>query len=144
MDELTESLLAVDPGDKRVGVAAVGPLGIVKPVATLDAHPRAAMLVRLAELASDRDAVGIVVGLPLNMDGTEGPAARAARALGEEIVQATGLRVVFHDERLTSIDASQRLGALGLTRAQRKQRLDAVAAAAILEGYLASRAHGTA
>ena len=95
-------LLAVDPGTKRVGIAASTILGTVHPVGFLEAEPREAMLRNLKTLAQDRDCVGIVVGLPINMDGSEGPAAKSARELGAQIAQVTGLPVDFSDERLTS------------------------------------------
>ena len=129
-------LLGIDPGAKRMGVAAVGLLGIVTPVGMVEAQPEEEMLRALAALAEERDCVGIVVGLPLNMDGTEGPAARACRAIGARIAEATGLPVAFHDERRSSIAASRKLGPLGLTHKKRKAKLDAVAAATILESYL--------
>lgn len=129
-------LLAIDPGSKRVGVAAVGALGIVTPVTTLQAVPEADWLRELRALAEARDAVGVVVGLPVNMDGTEGPAARGARELARRVAQATGLPVALQDERLTSLDAASRFRGSGMTRDQRKKRLDAVAAAAILETYV--------
>jgi len=132
-------LLGIDPGSKRVGVACVRALGIVHPVGFLDAEPRGRLLESIAALARDRDCVGIVVGLPVNMDGSEGPAARAARGLGREIATRSGLPVEFCDERLTSFSAARALGPLGLTRKKRKARVDAVAAATILETYLRHR-----
>jgi putative Holliday junction resolvase len=129
-------LLAVDPGTKRVGIAASTVLGTIHPVGYLDAEPRDAMLRNLKALAHDRDAVGIVVGLPINMDGSEGPAAKAARDLGEQIAQATGLPVDFSDERLTSHAAGIALGPMELTRKKKKGRTDAVAAALLLQSYL--------
>lgn len=132
-------LLGVDPGTKRIGVAASTVLGTIHPVGFLDAEPRAAMLKRLAALAHERDSVGIVVGLPVNMDGTEGPAAKAARELGAQIAEFTGLPVDYSDERLTSHAAEIALGPMHLTRKKRKGRTDAVAAALLLESYLADR-----
>lgn len=132
-------LLGLDPGHKRVGVAVVGPLGIPTPIGFLYAEPRAKLLAQIAALAADRQCVGIVVGLPINMDDSEGPAAKAARGLGAEIAQASGLPVDFCDERLTSFAAEAKAAELGLTRRKRKARVDALAAAGILEGYLAER-----
>lgn len=140
MADLPEGpLLAVDPGTKRVGIAASTILGTVHPVGFLEASPREAMLRNLKALASDRDCVGIVVGLPINMDGSEGPAAKSARELGEEIVRTTGLPVDFSDERLTSHAAEEALGPMELTRKKKKGRTDAVAAALLLQTYLSER-----
>lgn len=132
-------LLGVDPGTVRVGVAASTILGTIHPVGFLDAEPRAEMLKKLAALARERDSVGIVVGLPINMDGTEGPAAKAARELGTQIADATGLPVDYSDERLTSHAAEIALGPMHLTRKKRKGRTDAVAAALLLESYIVDR-----
>ena len=135
-------LLGLDLGARRVGVAVSGALEIAHPLGFLDAKPQARLLERLAQLARCKGCVRIVVGLPLNMDGSEGPAARAARALGAEIARATGLPVDYSDERLTSFAAERSLAALNLTRGKRKGRVDAVAAALMLEGYLAERREG--
>lgn len=129
-------LLGVDPGGKRVGVAAVGALGICSPVTQLDAEPEDELFTALGALAEARDSVGFVVGLPLNMDGSEGPSARKARAFGARLTAATGIPVDYQDERRTSLDAQRRLAPARMTRAQRKRRLDAVAAVVILEGYV--------
>ena len=120
-------------------VAASTLLGTVHPVGFLEAEPRETLLRNLKALAQDRDCTGIVVGLPLNMDGSEGPAARAARELGARIAQATGLPVDFSDERLTSHAAEVALGPMELTRKKKKGRTDAVAAALLLQSYLSER-----
>jgi putative Holliday junction resolvase len=129
----------VDPGTRRVGVAFVGPLALVQPLGFFNAAPREELLRKIAALASARQCVGLVVGLPLHMSGEEGSAARAARTLGEELARATGLPVDFWDERLTSAAADRSLRALGLTGRQRKARSDEVAAAMMLESYVAAR-----
>ncbi len=133
-------LLGIDPGTKRVGVASVRAFDIVHPICCLDAEPRAQLLARIKALAEDRDCVGIVVGLPINMDGTEGPSAKFARAMADEIEAHCRLPVALCDERLTSYSAERALGPLGLTRKKKKLRVDAVAAATILETFLGQRA----
>lgn len=135
----TGPLLGVDPGTKRVGIAASTILGTVHPVGYLEAEPRAVMLRNVAALARERDCVGIVVGLPINMDGSEGPAAKAARELGVQLAEATGLPVDFSDERLTSHAAEVALGPMELTRKKKKGRTDAVAAALLLQSYLSEQ-----
>ena len=134
-----DCLLGVDPGSRRVGLAISGPLGLVQPVGFVEAQPRAEKVERVRKLAAQRGCAGLVVGLPINMDGSEGPAARAARALGEELARATGLPVDFYDERLTSRAAERSLAAAGFKGRRGKARTDEVAAAMVLEGYLARR-----
>jgi mannose-1-phosphate guanylyltransferase len=130
-------LLGVDPGTKRVGLAVAGALGIVHPLGFVEAAPRERLLEKIAALAADRQCVGIVVGLPLNMDGSESPGSKAARELGAELARATGLPVDFGDERLTSFAAEKEMEPLELTKKKRKARTDAIAAAMLLETYLA-------
>jgi putative transcription antitermination factor YqgF len=78
----------------------------------------------------------LVMGLPLNMDGTEGPAAKDARAFAEQVQQRCGLVVHLQDERLTSFEADQRMARSGRTRGEKKELRDALAAAALLEDFL--------
>jgi len=98
-------------------------------------HDLEAIRSRLAE----REISLIVVGLPLNMDGTEGPSARAARAFAERLSTATGLPIEMFDERLSSFEAGERLREASASRSSKKAARDAVAAAVILEGWLESR-----
>jgi putative holliday junction resolvase len=90
-----------------------------------------------ARLAERRVSL-IVVGLPLNMDGTEGPSARATRAFAEHLGKATGLPVEMFDERLTTFEAKERLRETSASRRAKRAARDAVAAAVILEGWLNS------
>ena len=89
-----------------------------------------------AAVARDAEAERIIVGLPLNMDGTEGPRARAARDFGEALRQATDLPVEFWDERLSTAEGEARLRGAGLDRRELSKRSDAAAAIVILETYL--------
>ena len=98
-------------------------------------HDLEAIRSRLA----DRAVSLIVVGLPLNMDGTEGPSARAARTFAEHLRLATGLAVEMFDERLTSFEAEERLRETSCVARAKKAARDSVAAAIILEGWLESR-----
>lgn len=136
--------IALDLGDKRTGVA-VGDAetGIVSPVEVIDVpvNPAEPFLAAVARVVADHLGGGrgdVVVGLPLNMDDTEGPRAKAVRALAERIAEATGRRVHLQDERLSSATADWTMAQSGLTRGQKKQRRDALAAAAILRDFLAS------
>ena len=132
-------ILGVDPGKKRVGIAVATFMGTVHPIGKLAAEPRAMLLKQIHALAQDRQCIGIVVGLPLNMDGSEGPQAKLARQLGDDIAKATHIPIDFCDERLTSWDAEKSLSELGYTKKKMKARVDAVAACGILSSYLEER-----
>ncbi len=126
--------LGVDYGTVRVGVA-VGEAGsIVSPVEVLDSEPAGDLYAAIARLAGDYGVEGVVVGLPLNMDETEGPQARLTRAAAAELARRTGLDVRLWDERLTSFAADDALAGQW-TRKKRKARQDALAAAAILRDF---------
>jgi len=136
--------LGIDPGEKRIGVAVGGTgVRIASPVGVVPAQPRRAAIDRIRAYAGEYGATGLVVGWPLNMDGTEGPQARQARALAAELAGQTGLDVRLWDERLSSFAADQALAGL-LTRDKRKARQDAVAAAAMLQEFLSSGGPETA
>ncbi len=129
--------LCVDHGEVRIGVAAGDTeTGIASPLEVVPALPLQAALAQIVRLASQSGAEGIVVGLPLNMDDTEGPQATAARQFALRLQQASGLPVRLWDERLSSFSADQSLRGQ-LTRKKKKQWQDAVAAAAILHDFFA-------
>jgi len=87
-----------------------------------------------------REKIGaVVLGLPLNMDGTEGPQAAEVRTFGGLLQKRLGVAVEFFDERLSSFDAEEKLVGMDLTRGKKKKRLDAIAAAAFLQAFLDSR-----
>ena len=91
---------------------------------------------RIAEAAKERGVERLVLGLPKNMDGTEGPRAEKSRAVAQRLTEATGLEVVLWDERRSSIEAHGILHANGRKEKKHRQTVDAVAASLILEGYL--------
>jgi putative holliday junction resolvase len=144
--------LGVDLGTRRIGLAlADSGTGVVSPLKLLQARPtpgnNAAAIVEVAE---EYDAGAIIIGLPLNMDGTEGPQAALSRSLEQAVrnlLDERGVRtsagqplsVHVHDERLTSHAADKRLVDRDLTRKKKKARHDAVAAQILLESYLASK-----
>lgn len=135
-------VLAVDPGTKRVGVAVSDPTGtIAQPVTTVAAEPRTTLARRLAELASERGAERIVVGLPRRLDGGYGPEAKQARSLGDELRRESGLPVEMVDERLTTAQAEKAMVAHGVRRDRRKASIDQVAATLLLQSHL-DRGHG--
>ncbi len=135
--------LCLDLGDKRTGVA-VGDtvLRIASPVTVLEVgvqeHAGDALLEAIARVCEEqlgRDGE-LVVGLPLNMDGTEGARAKMVRALAARIEARTKRAVTYRDERLSSVAADWTMAQSGLTHKQKKQRRDALAAANILQGML--------
>lgn len=148
--------IAIDLGDKRTGIAAGDSVTrLVTPVAVLQtplAHAGGAALLT-AIAAAVEEQLGppprpgfrappgeIVIGLPVNMDGTEGPRAKLVRAFAERIAQRTGRTIRFQDERLTSAAADWAMARTGLTHQQKKERRDALAAAAILHDFLTALA----
>lgn len=133
--------LALDIGDKRTGLA-VGDAetGIVSPLRTIERPlaPGDELISEVSRAIDEHKPTALVIGLPLNMDDSEGPQAKKVRAFGERIGSATGLSVRYQDERLTSDAADWDMARTGLTRGQKKQRRDALAAAAILRDFLAT------
>jgi putative pre-16S rRNA nuclease len=131
--------LAIDYGTKRHGVAGCDPLGIsVKPLAFVPAEPQAEALAALGAVIAERQAEIVVLGLPLNMDGSEGPAVAAVREFAERLQQALppGVRIEFWDERLTTDEAEKRLLEKGLNHKERKQVIDSLSAAILLKSWL--------
>lgn len=135
---------ALDLGAVRVGVAVSDELGLMAhPRGALAARPRPAFLAALRDLARDEDLERIVVGLPLDMRGTEGEAARRARDLAQEIADATGCDVELVDERLTTVQAQRALRASGVSGEKARARIDEASAVEILQAWL-DRARGGA
>ena len=138
---------ALDFGTRRIGIAVSDDAGIAAhPLCTIERRSMKADLAAIRQALGDRKIDRIVVGLPLNMDGSEGPMARHARNFAARLAGALGLRVEFHDERLSSFEAEDRIAAATPRRrhqAAHKLRIDAVAAAVILEGWLAARRPGS-
>jgi putative pre-16S rRNA nuclease len=130
-------VLAVDPGSKRVGVAVSDPTGtIAQALTTVEAEPRESLATRLATIAAEQGAERIVVGLPRRMDGSYGPEAVSAQELGGELRKASGLPVEMVDERLTTVAAERSLVSGGVRRDKRRQSVDRVAAALLLQSHL--------
>jgi putative Holliday junction resolvase len=137
--------LGVDLGTKRIGLAlGEADTGVVSPLTVIHAGSGSAANARaILEAAAEYDVTAIVIGLPLNMDGTEGGQARLSKQLADAIRQAGGPTVHLHDERLTSHAADHRLVGMDLTKKKKKARQDAVAAQIILESFLKSRPDGS-
>jgi putative Holliday junction resolvase len=129
-------VLALDPGTRRVGVAVSDPLGITaQPHSVLDAEDPD-LLGQIARLGADLGVERIVVGLPVSLNGTEGPAAATARTFAAAVAGATGLPVELADERFTSVSAERVLVEAGLSGRRRRAVRDRVAAAVLLQAYL--------
>lgn len=132
--------MGLDVGERRIGIAIADELdAIASPLATVSR--RAGDLREIRGLAVARGVDRIVVGLPTGLSGREGPQAASVRAFAAALrdEMGDGVEVAFWDERLTTAVAERALRAHGANRAQRKERVDAVAAAVILQGYLDSR-----
>jgi putative Holliday junction resolvase len=132
-------ILGLDPGERRIGVAVADPTGtIASPVRYIDTKTES-VEEAIRSLCEEHEASLIVVGLPVSLDGSEGPSARMARSVGAMAATATGLPVEYHDERFTSHTAERALLAGGVTRRKRKERRDQVAAAVMLQSFLEKR-----
>lgn len=127
-------VLALDLGEARVGVALSDPLGMT--AQPLEVIERWRLLARLREIIAEYEVQRIVVGYPLKLDGSEGPAAIAVKAATAEIEKETGLPVELWDERLTTAQANRMMIGGDVRRADRKSKIDKVAAALILQSYL--------
>ena len=131
-------VLAIDYGDARTGVAISDPTGFLPGFTTvIQSRDPQEVARRLAELAREHGAQRLVMGYPRNMDGTEGPRAELYRAFARRVEEAAGQEVVLWDERRTTVDAHRILSETGNRGKKRKEKVDAVAATLILEGYLA-------
>lgn len=132
--------MAIDPGSKRVGLAISDPTGTVaQPLDTIDATPQETLAQRVAEIAKEKEAMRIVVGLPRRLDGSSGPEAKAARVLAGEIRRATRLSVELVDERMTTAQAERSMIAGGVRRQKRRETIDQVAATLLLQSHLDRR-----
>ena len=131
------ALIGLDLGSKTIGVAASDPdRRLAMPVETIARKRFAQDAERLFALAAERRAVGFVLGLPVNMDGTEGPRAQATRAFARNLAKLTALPIALWDERLSTAAVERALIAADASRAKRKAVIDQHAAAYILQGAL--------
>ena len=133
-------ILGLDYGSKTVGVAMTDPMGItVQPFKTILRDRESKLRKTLSEIqkiVEDYDVEKIVVGLPLNMDDTEGERARETRTFVEKLKLRVTVPVEFTDERLTTMEAAEILDESGIKRSEQKRVIDQVAAQLILEQYL--------
>ncbi len=131
-------VLALDIGEKRIGVAVSDPTGrVATPVTVLDARRALGDAVEIKRLLGDYDDVELLVaGLPRSLDGTEGSQAARVRTAAEKIAAFAGLPVVYVDERLTSAEAEKRMAEAGADSRKRRGSVDMVAASIMLQAYL--------
>lgn len=135
-----ERVLGLDYGSRRIGIAVSDPLGLtVQPLPPIPREGDKQDIAALARLAEEMGVTSIVLGLPLLLNGDEGPAAVRARAFGERLQAGTSLTVTMWDERLTSAQSERHLIASGVRRADRKGLRDSLSAMFLLQAALDSR-----
>jgi len=134
-------LLGLDVGDVRIGIAvcdsleiAAFPVGVVRRVGSLKRD-----VVAVVAVATEQEAEGVVIGLPLSLNGDLGPQAQKTQGFAKALANVLPMPVVLWDESLSSVEAEEILIAQGVSRAKRRERIDQTAAALILESYLAHR-----
>ncbi|MEX1251254.1 MAG: Holliday junction resolvase RuvX [Hyphomonas sp.] len=130
-------LLGLDPGTKTLGVAATDASRILaSPVETVPKLKLAPALTRFFEIYDDRQGAGLVVGLPLNTDGSQGPRVQSVRTLVSNLLKVRDIPVAFQDERYSTVAADEIVRELSFTEQRRSDRIDAMAAAMILHSAL--------
>jgi len=143
------ALVGLDLGEKTVGVAVSDNYRqVATPLLTLRRRKFGLDAAEILQIATARDACGITLGLPVNMDGSEGPRAQSTRAFARNLSQLTPLPIGFWDERLSTVAAERALLEADVSRRRRAEVIDHVAAGYILQGlldrlgHLAGAAHG--
>ena len=132
--------LAIDHGTKRMGIAVSDEMKVIaQPLEYIPAEPAPRCLARIQEIIAEKEVELILVGMPRNMDGTYGPAAQKVQEFIQALRLSTSLPVQAIDERLTSVQANRVLIAARVRRAERKQKVDQMAAAILLQAYLDAR-----
>jgi len=133
--------LAIDYGMKRTGLAVCDAREtIASPLAVVEGHK--GLIERIRQVVASEGIGAVVLGLPLNMDGTEGPQAKLVLAFASQLGRQVPVPIHLQDERLSSFEAEEKLRDIGLTRGKKRQRLDALAAAGILQAFLDQKAGG--
>lgn len=142
-DALAGRLLALDLGRKRVGLAISDELCLtVRPLEPLRRTSWKQFLRAVYDILKSFDARALVIGLPLNLDGTEGEAAQESRRLARNFARSLEIPVYLHDERLTTREAESEMRSLGVREEERQKRVDSAAAAIILRDFINHRRGG--
>jgi len=146
-----ERLLGLDVGSRRIGIA-VSQDAIAVPLTIIEHTSRNASIDRIAGIAREQDAAAVVVGLPISLGGEEHGQAKRTRSFGDALGERTGLRVLYQDERLSTVQAARAGGGRPMpprdprsvhpARRAGKPRVDDLAAALILQAYLDARGPG--
>jgi putative holliday junction resolvase len=130
-------ILALDPGTRRIGVAISDELKIIaQPLEFIPAEPMSAFFDRLNAILREKEVELIIVGMPRNMDGSYGPAALAAQEFTAALRENVAIPIKTWDERLTSVQANRLLIEANVRREKRKEMVDKMAAAILLQSYL--------
>ena len=131
------AICGLDLGTVTIGVAVSDSMrSVATPLETIKRKKFTLDAARLLEIAKARDLKGIVLGLPMNMDGSEGPQTQLILKFADQLQALLSIPVYLQDERLSSFSAEEKLAPANLTKGKMKERLDAVAAAEILEAFL--------
>lgn len=132
--------MGIDYGDARVGIALSDPLGMLaQRYTTLENTGGKKLFAQIAELIQEKQVGHIVIGMPKNMDGSEGFRAEATYAFAERLKTVTDVEISFWDERLTTVAAHGYLNEVNVRGKKRKATVDAVSAELILEGFMQSK-----
>jgi len=135
--------LGLDVGDKRIGVAVSDPMGwTAQPITVIHRSGVAKDVRALMDAIKEFEIERVVAGLPLQMNGEEGPQAKRVRGFCDALSATTGLEIAYQDERLTTVQSRRLLESAGVRRDRRKEVLDKMAAALILQAWLDGRAGG--
>jgi len=130
-------MLGVDYGDARIGLSVSDELEtLASPLVTLKSESMRKNIDAVAKVAAEEKVLRIVIGLPLNMDGSEGARASKTRSFGRVLEKVSGLPVEYFDERLTSVEAEEIMESVGVKKNKRKNLVDRIAAQLILQSYL--------
>ena len=132
--------LAIDYGTKRTGLAICDQAEtIASPLTVIQGQKE--LIKKISEIIEVENVDAVILGLPINMDGSEGPQAKLVLKFGKQLQNCLKIPVLLHDERLSSFGAAEKLTSAQYTRKKKKKRLDAVAAAEILESFLQQATH---
>lgn len=138
-------VIALDVGDRRIGVAMSDPTGLLaSPLSTITRKGHGTDVDEVVDLAAQNDVAEILVGMPLSLSGRKGAQAARVTAFADELRSRTDLPVVFVDERYSTVQAERSLRELGVQPSRDRARVDAAAAAVILQSYLDSKRPPTA